>query len=257
MTVLVACETVLLALLVLLVAGLLRSHAEILRRLGPLSDEDEDRARARASDGEDPGERLPSPARRATTREGNDIVGVTLEREPVKIGFGDGYPPTLVAFLSSGCAVCEGFWNDLRDGRRPPELPAGIRLVAVTKDSSHESPSRLRSLAPRGTPVVMSSAAWSDYGVPAAPYFVYLESDKILGEGSANGWKQISSLVRDAIEDFEVVRGGEARTRDIDRMLATAGIGPGHPSLYPAGRPSQSEEGPANGDGAPEASDDR
>src|SRR3954449_6848514 len=35
MEVLVAVETVLLALLVLLVAGLLRSHAEILRRLGP------------------------------------------------------------------------------------------------------------------------------------------------------------------------------------------------------------------------------
>ena len=41
MTVLVACETVLLALLVLLVAGLLRSHAEILRRLGPASAEAE------------------------------------------------------------------------------------------------------------------------------------------------------------------------------------------------------------------------
>jgi hypothetical protein len=35
MTALIACETVLLVLLVVLVAGLLRSHAEILRRLGP------------------------------------------------------------------------------------------------------------------------------------------------------------------------------------------------------------------------------
>ena len=49
--------------------------------------------------------------------------------------------------------------------------------MAVTKDPAHESPSRLRSLAPQGTPVVMSSAAWNDYGVPAAPYFVYLEGD--------------------------------------------------------------------------------
>jgi hypothetical protein len=56
-----------------------------------------------------------------------------------------------------------------------------------------------------------------------------------MGEGSANGWTQISSLVRDAVEDLEVARGGEARTRDIDRVLASAGIGPGHPSLYPAG----------------------
>jgi hypothetical protein len=225
-TVLVACETVLLALLVLLVAGLLRSHAEILRRLGPPEQEGEDR--------HDPP--LPSPARRATTREGNEIAGVTLEREPVKVGLGDGYPPTLLAFLSSGCAVCEGFWKDLRGGRRPPELPAGIRVVAVTKDPSHESPSRLRSLAPPGTPLVMSSGAWADYAVPAAPYFVYLEGASVLGEGSANGWAQISSLVRDAIEDLEAASGGEARTRDVDRVLAAAGIGPGHESLYPGGR---------------------
>ena len=231
MTVLVACETVLLALLVLLVAGLLRSHAEILRRLGPPSGAREDR-----------GAELPSPARRATIREGNDLIGLTLEREPVKIGFGEGYPPTLLAFLTSGCTVCESFWNDLRDGRRPPRLPAEIRVVAVTKDPTHESPSRLRSLAPEGTPVVMSSAAWNDYGVPAAPYFVYLEGGAVLGEGSANGWAQISSLVRDAIDDFAVARGGEARTRDVDRVLAAAGIRPGDPSLYPSGRREEAEQ---------------
>lgn len=238
MTVLVACETVLLALLVLLVAGLLRSHAEILRRLGPPSDEGED-----PGGQERPDPRLPTPARRATTRDGVDIVGVTLEREPVKIGFGDGYPPTLLAFLSSGCAVCEDFWKDLGDGRRPRELPADIRVVAVTKDPSHESPSRLRSLATRTTPVVMSSAAWNDYAVPAAPYFVYLEGDRILGEGSANGWKQISSLVRDAVEDLNGARGGEARTRDVDRVLAAAGIHPGDPSLYPASRSEGADRG--------------
>src|SRR5436305_980589 len=54
MTVLVACETLLLVLLVLLVAGLLRSHAEILRRLGPPEDDSPDGDR-----------RLPSPERRA------------------------------------------------------------------------------------------------------------------------------------------------------------------------------------------------
>jgi hypothetical protein len=222
-TVLVACETVLLALLVLLVAGLLRSHAEILRRLGPPSAQDQD-----------PDAGLPSPARRATSaREGNDIVGVTLEREPVKIGFGEGYPPTLLAFLSTGCGVCESFWKDLRDQRRPAELPADIRVVAVTKDPTDESPSRLRSLSPREAPVVMSSAAWNDYAVPAAPYFVYLEGSTVLGEGSANGWTQISSLVRDSIEDRAFSGGGEARTRDVDRALAAAGIRPGHPSLYP------------------------
>ena len=247
MTVLVACETVLLALLVLLVAGLLRSHAEILRRLGPPSaDREEQGAEGRAAENHQLDARLPSPARRATTtREGDDIVGLTLDREPVKIGFGNGYPPTLLAFLTAGCSVCESFWKDLREERRPPELPAEVRVVAVTKDPAHESPSRLRSLAPPGTPVVMSSTAWADYGVPAAPYFVYLEGGQVLGEGSANGWTQISSLVRDSIDDAAFAGGGEARTRGVDRTLAAAGIGPGHPSLYPAGRPG--DEGDANG----------
>jgi hypothetical protein len=249
-TVLVACETVLLVLLVLLVAGLLRSHAEILRRLGPTPAEGEDPA---SPGSQEPA--LPTPARRATTRQGSEIVGVTLEREPVKIGLGDTYSATLLTFLTSGCAVCESFWNDLREGR-PLELPTDIRVVAVTKDPTHESPSRLRALAPRGTPVVMSSTAWSDYGVPAAPYFVYLEGHRILGEGSANGWKQIASLVRDAIEDLDFARGGEARTRDIDRVLATAGIGPGHPSLYPAGSPEGADR-PGNRDVAAEGSQHR
>jgi hypothetical protein len=143
--------------------------------------------------------------------------------------------------LSTGCAVCESFWEDLRDERRPAELPPDIRVVAVTKDPTHESPSRLRSLSPRETPVVMSSAAWQDYGVPAAPYFVYLEGAVVLGEGSANGWKQISSLMRDSIEDRAFAGGGEARTREVDRALAAAGIGPGHPSLYPGSGPRGTE----------------
>ena len=179
-----------------------------MRRLGPPSGESQDTS---APGGQGPDSRLPSPARRATAgREGNDIVGVTLEQEPVKIGFGDGYPPTLLAFLSTGCTVCESFWGDLRNDRRPAELPADIRVVAVTKDPTHESPSRLRSLSPRDMPVVMSSAAWHDYDVPAAPYFVYLEGSTILGEGSANGWAQIFSLVRDSIEDRALSGGGEA-----------------------------------------------
>jgi hypothetical protein len=222
MVVLVACETLVLVLLTLLVVGLLRSHAEILRRLGsPDGDTGRD------------GSSLPEPARRAGAEEGHDVVGTTLESDAVKISLGDGSEPTLLAFLTSGCAVCEGFWNDLREGRRPPEVPAALRLVAVTKDPSHESPARLRELAPKDVPVVMSSAAWSDYRVPAAPYFVYTEAGQVRGEGSASGWRQIASLLRDAIDDGAYARGGEERTGEIDRVLGAAGIGPGHPSLYP------------------------
>ncbi len=219
MTVLVACETLLLVLLVLLVAALLRSHAEILRRLGP-------------PDGSAPD--LPEPAQRAGVRDASDLAGVTPARDALKIGLGEAAPPTLVAFLTSGCTACLGFWDDLRSGRRPSELPAEVRVVAVTKDPSHESPSRVRELAGDGVPVVMSSAAWEHYAVPAAPYFVYIRGGHVHGEGSASSWRQIASLVRDAIED--VAGNGERRTAEIDRVLAEAGIAPGDPSLYPSRR---------------------
>lgn len=222
MTALVACETVLLVLLVVLVAGLLRSHAEILRRLGPAVEESPE-----------PNPGLPEPAQRAGARPVAEIAGLTLERDAVKLAMGPGTPPTLLAFLSSGCTVCEGFWRDLREGEERRVIGHQIRVIALTKDPSHESPSRLRQLAGERRPVVMSSHAWRDYAVPAAPYFVYAEDGQVLGEGSASTWTQIESLLRDAIEDLSEHRGGEARTREVDRVLADAGIGPGHPSLYP------------------------
>jgi len=220
-TVLVACETVLLVLLILLVAGLLRSHAEILRRLGP----------PRADE-----PALPEPVRRAGVREARDLAGVTPGRDALKFGLGEGAPATLIAFLTSGCTACERFWADLGAETGPPALPADVRVVAVTKDPSHESLSRLRSLAPASVPVVMSSSAWQDYGVPAAPYFVYVQAGRVHGEGSASSWQQIVSMLRDAIEDHAVAGGGEQRAADIDHVLASAGIGPGHPSLYPSRR---------------------
>lgn len=219
MVVLVACETLLLVLLVLLVAGLLRSHAEILRRLGP---PDEDR------------QSLPEPGSRAGDHDGHDIAGTTLAGDAIMIGLGADSPPTLLAFLSSGCGVCERLWEDLGAGR-PAGLPPQVRLVAVVKDASAESPARLRSLAPASVPVVMSSAAWQAYGVPATPYFVYLEAGHVQGEGSASGWKQILSLLRDATEDAVHHNG---RADNVEQVLGAAGIGPNDPSLYPGGQGS-------------------
>jgi hypothetical protein len=218
MTVLVAVETLLLVLLVVLVVGLLRSHAEILRRLGP-------------ADPVDPS--LPQPAQRAGVREGHDIVGTTLAGDAVKVGLGPEAPPTLLAFLSSGCLTCERFWGDLRVSQVPPELPRGVRIMPVTKDPSEESPSRLGELASGAVPVVLSSSAWRDYGVPGAPYFVYVAGGDVHGEGSATSWQQITALLRDAIADSALSGGGERRTREVDRVLAASGIGPDHPSLYP------------------------
>lgn len=235
MVVLVACETLLLVALTVLVVGLLRSHAEILRRLGPPETDDLPAARDRPSAGS-----IPQPERRVDLGAGTDIAGLTPNRDALKVALDQNSPPTLLAFLSSGCTVCGRFWEGLRSGASATELPTDVRVVTVTKGLHEESPSRIRMLAPDATPVVMSSEAWRQYRVPAAPYFVYVERGRVRGEGSASSWAGIASLLRDAIEDHAHENGGERRTAEIDRVLMEAGIGPGHPSLYPGGLAGES-----------------
>ena len=230
MTILVAIETLLLVLLAVAVVALLRSHAEILRRLGPPQEAGGD------SDGLAPG--LPDPPSREGLRKAPKISGMTLGGDGVQVGSGSGRP-MLLAFLSSGCLTCEGFWETFSQAE-PPAIPGGARVVAVTKDASHESPSRLRDLAGDALEVVMSSEAWRQFDVPTSPYFVYVGRDGVIfGEGAAASWQQVASLLRDAIGDAEASltvsrAGGSERARRVDDELAAAGIGPGHPSLYPA-----------------------
>jgi hypothetical protein len=206
---LVSVETVLLVLLIVLVAALLRSHAELLRRLG--------------ADGPD-APRLPEPAAggRGDTV-APELAGVTPTGDAVKLALTGS--PTLLAFLSSGCASCAGFWETLGDRRALP----GVRNVIVTRGADREQRSKLRSLAPAGVPVVMSSEAWRDYAVPGSPYFVLVEGGEVRGEGVATTWDALTSLVRDAAAE-------QREERDLDARLAAAGVGPDHPSLYPGGR---------------------
>jgi hypothetical protein len=219
MTAVVTVETLLLALLVLLVGGLLRSHAEILRRLDEL---------------QPAGSATAAPARASTAS--HDISGVTLAGDALHLGVTRPGSPSLLAFLTSGCTTCQGFWEAFADPRT--RLPAGVGLVVVTKDPSHESPVRLRDLAPPGVPVVMSSAAWLDYDVPASPYFVHVDGrGELAGEGTAQRFDQVISLLTDAVDDAADPDGHGSAERALraERELEAAGIGPDHPSLY-AGR---------------------
>jgi hypothetical protein len=235
-TALVAGETLLLVLLTVLVAGLLRSHAEILRRLGPPDDE--------AGDDGLVVRQQSAPTRAEGQLAAADVAGATLRGDTVKVSLAAGSPPTLLAFLTSGCTSCQGFWEAFGSGGLD-ELPHGVRVVAVAKDGSRESSSRLRELAPDGLPVVLSSAAWDAYSVPGSPYFVYVEDGTIHGEGAASQWPQLASLLRDAVEDArlrgsgpDAASSGERRAARADSALEAAGIGTGHPSLYPTGRPA-------------------
>jgi hypothetical protein len=221
MVAIVSVETVLLVVLVVLVAGLLRSHAEILRRLGPAGDE------AHAIPGP------PARGRTAAEAVAPALTGATADGDPVTLTFdGPAAAPTLLAFLTSGCTSCATFWEALGERRLPPE----VQTVIVTRGAERERPAKLRSLSPLGVAVVMCSQAWADYSVPGAPYFVLVEDGQLRGEGVATTWPALASLVGDAIEDQRTSGGGRARARGVDQTLAAAGIGPGHPSLYPGGR---------------------
>jgi hypothetical protein len=230
-TAIISVETILLLILLVLVAGLLRSHAEILRRLADP---------ATPTPGTDP--RL-APAVTPERHRGTPapaIAGPTPDGDAISLELGaSGGEPTLLAFLTTGCSTCAGFWETLGE----PRLPAGVRTVVVTHGEERERPAALRRLAPDGIPVVMSSQAWRDYAVPGAPYFVLVDAT-IRGEGAATSWSALSSLVSDAIEDARASQmgapprasSGTERAQTVDRTLAGAGIGPDHPSLYPGTR---------------------
>jgi hypothetical protein len=228
-TIVIAAGGALLALTWLFLIALLRSHAEILRRLHAI----ENRAGFALQEGT-PGSLDPHVASAAAAGTGApDIVGETLTGDVVKLSLAPGAPRTLLAFLSTGCSVCGPLWEELRGGG--PVAP-GIRIVVVTKGSDRESLTRLERIVPAQAELVMSSAAWSDYAVTATPHFVLVDplARRIVGRGGATSWTQILSLLGDAQGDARRARSTAERAERAEQALAASGIGPGDPSLYPS-----------------------
>ena len=250
MTALVVGLTAAVLLLAVLVAGLLRSHAEILRSLHELGAGREDTAPGSTTPGRT--QDIPFTVRPGVVEPGagvmgtpaHDVSGVTTGDESTLIRVVGSGSDTLLAFLSSGCLTCHALWDELRSGR-DPGLPPGTRLVVVTKGPERESESAVRELAPQGYPVIMATEAWEDYGVPGSPYFVSVDgaAGRVAGEGSANAWDQVVRLVTQASQDrllhlerpsAEDRGDGAHREARADRELLAAGITPDHDSLYPA-----------------------
>src|SRR5262245_692721 len=168
--------------------GLLRAHAELLRRTTPAREDTGPPAEAG-----DP-RLVPLPEPRSVETPATDIAGATVDGGASKIAMKNDRN-TLLAFLSSGCAACVPFWEGLSDVQRGA-IPGDARVVVVTKDASHELMARLRELAPPGSTVVMSSQAYADYRVELSPYFIYVDGlmGEIRSEGAATSWHQVLSL---------------------------------------------------------------
>lgn len=267
--VLLACVV---ALLALLVVGLLRSHAEILKRLHDLgagiepTGEPNAAATARAGG---PVARedfqvmpqVPSPPAREGFTGAADLAGATAGgSEVASLRVSGVEHDTVIAFLSSGCITCQKFWDAFRKPRKL-QLPKGTRLVVVTKGTDAESPSAVADLAPAQVPTIMSTQAFADYDVPGSPYFVYVHgpSGRVRGEGTGPDWEQVRSLLGQATSDAELTSaldGNQVAKPDadaeresrIDRELYAAGIAPGDPSLYPGppGDEDHHDHGPAD-----------
>ncbi len=236
MTALIVVEAAAIVLLGVLVVGLLKSHAEILRQLHDLGA------------GRTEETRRPTPVDLAvgssTGAQAHDLAGETPGGEAAAVAVAGAGHDTLLAFLSSGCLTCAGFWEALGPGGEL-RLPAQTRVVAVTKGPEAESVAAVHALAPLGRTVVMSTAAWLDYEVPGSPYFVHVGgvTGRVVGEGTAATWAQVVSLVNRAHDDMSTARPGAPTPTDgprearIDQELTAAGIYPGDPRLYPTSPP--------------------
>jgi hypothetical protein len=249
-------------LLGVLVAGLLRSHADILKALhdlgvgvgepGAVHDHASADQAGVAGSGGGTGVRVPLtmgpplPGERSSTS-APTVAGVTPRGDALAVTVSGGEHRTLLAFLSSGCATCAGFWRAFQTHDQLG-FPAHTRLVVVTKGPEMEIPGEVAAQAPGGLPVVMSTEAWGDYEVPGSPFFVLIDgaSGRRVGEGVANHIQQVVELVRRAESDTRSFSlgsrsrsyadglDGPERELDNDRELIRAGVMPGDPSLYPS-----------------------
>jgi hypothetical protein len=226
MTALVVIEAVALVLLAMLVAGLLRSHADILRALDDLGAGREGAPPAKRADvlGRSTRDQRPTALQTA-----HELRGHTIDGESIAVAFGDADESAVLAFLSANCHSCEPFWKEFAQPRSQPD---DLRLIVVVQGADNLS--LIRRLAGDDLLVVVSDDAWFEYEVPGSPHFVLIDGGAVAGEGTGADWQQVTDLLRHAggVVDGRALWASRDNAARIDRELADAGILPGHPSLY-------------------------
>lgn len=228
----VVAEGAAILLLGMLVAGLLRSHAEILRGLHSLGVDLDPATLTSASDAGR--QSVTAPVVIGESEKAYDVIGHRSDGSAVAVGVVGAEQDTVLVFLSTTCSTCRAFWDSLADD---PAVGEGTRVAVVVEDGDHRG--RLPDLPE--VDVVLSTAAWRDYQVPGAPHVVHIDgpTGRVIGQGTGASWEQVRDLLLHAGQSA----GGDSRrstwlaARDnaarIDAELARAGIGPGHASLYP------------------------
>ncbi len=247
MIALVVVSTFVVLVFSILVTGLLRSHADILRSLHELG--------VGVGDPAPTGDHSPVAAAAAVTLgptaaggpalgPAPTVSGVTPAGDARAVAVGNGDHLTLLGFLSSGCVTCTPFWEALQ-APQGLAVPDGTRIVIVTKGQDREVPGEVQARTTGRIPVVMSTDAWVDYQVPGSPFFVLVDgaTGHKVGQGVASSVGQLSELVRRAEHERAPERtrrrpqptalGGPAREAAADDVLRSAGVLPGDPSLYP------------------------
>jgi hypothetical protein len=168
-----------------------------------------------------------------------DLMGESPQGEAMAIAVSGSGEPALLAFLSSGCGTCRNFWEAISAGETIGLNGRNARVVAVTRGFDSESPAAVAELAGPTLTAVMTTEAFEDYRVPAAPYFVLIDGDLVVGEGTATSWPQLRDLLSKAVADGAHGRSrrdllsGRLRSAKVDAELSAAGIGPDDPSLRP------------------------
>jgi thioredoxin-related protein len=212
---------IILALQSFLVVALLRSHADILKRLHDLENFGEPKHESSQD--------LEGPV--------SDITGVSPEEKVVSIAINSFKQVVLLCFLSSGCHTCKFFWNDLSD-----EIMSDLKVtpLIVTKGPNREDSKLIKALYNSKVRCVMSDDTWSAFKVPTTPYFVLLDiTGRKIGEGTAVNIDSLKSFVSQSLRDrrqekiMQNLNRSAMKDREdlVDQTLRDAGIFKGHPSL--------------------------
>jgi hypothetical protein len=237
--------------LTVFVLGLLRSHAELLRRLGELESQTLEAPQERPV----PVDARPLPdgvvARPAEVERASVVAirGIDADLQPFELRIPEaGTAYVLLSFLSTTCLTCLDIWRDIIEtGAEASQVEGGrdsATVLIVLKGREEENLGKVRALTPdTPVPVVLSADAWTDLSVPGSPYFALIEADghTVVGAGSAQSWEQLKSLASDAMLELSVVADMAAGTlpsngyRSIiereDEDLRRGGVFPGDPSL--------------------------